>query len=125
MHYVFEIYDFKNNNINELNITEKSKEKLTNFLNHQEFANIKDATIYKEHEIVFKEDSKIYHGIIDLLLKYSDHFDIIDYKLSNIASPHYLEQLKGYKKYILKKYKLPVNIYLYSIEQDILKKIVD
>lgn len=123
MHYIFEIIDFKNNNIEDLNVDNFVKEKIHNFFNHEEFKNIKDANIFKEHEIMFEDNNERYHGFIDLLLEYQDHFDIVDYKLSNIDHEEYQKQLIGYKKYIEKKYNKPTNIYLYSINQDILKKI--
>ena len=84
---------------------------------------LKDAKVYKEHEIRFMKDGSIYHGFIDLLVEYPDHFDIIDYKLSNLDSEEYVIQLSGYKDYIESKYHKPTNIYLYSINKDIFKKL--
>lgn len=118
MHYLFEVFDFKNNNLDDLDIDEDTKDKLLNFLNHDEVKNIKDSIIYKEHEIRFEKDGNIYHGFIDLMLEYDDHFDIIDYKLSNISSEEYVAQLNGYKDYIEDKYQKSVNIYLYSINKN-------
>ena len=46
--------------------------------------NIKNAQIYKEYEFVYEEENEKYHGIIDLMLIYPNHIDIIDYKLKNI-----------------------------------------
>lgn len=69
-----------------------------------------------------KEDS-LFHGFIDLLVEYDDHFDIIDYKLSNVNSKEYKLQLNGYKDYIENKFSKPCNIYLYSINQDIFKNL--
>lgn len=123
MHYVFEVYDFKHDNLEDLDIDDIYKEKITNFLKHKEVADIKKAKVYKEHEIWFKEDNFIFHGFIDLLLEYEDHFDIIDYKLSNLDSQEYSVQLNGYKGYIEKKYQKPCNIYLYSINKDVFKKL--
>ncbi len=118
MHYVFEVYDFNNGNLTSLEIDDKYKEKIKNFLSHPETQNIKEAKIYKEHEILFEEDNATFHGFIDLLVEYPDHFDIIDYKLSNIKSNEYNNQLLGYKKYIENKYHKPTNTYLYSISKD-------
>ena len=123
MHYLFEEFDFKNQNIDELNVDQVYKEKLLNFLNHDEVKNISDAYIYKEYEIRFIKDESIYHGFIDLMLEYNDHIDIIDYKLSNIDSDEYKIQLSGYKEYIENKFNKPTNIYLYSINKDIIKKL--
>lgn len=123
MHYVFEVYDFKNDNIDELNITNIEKEKVINFLKHDEVKDIKNAKIYKEHEIRFTDGENTFHGFIDLLLEYDDHFDIIDYKLSNIENDEYRIQLSGYKDYIENNYHKKTNIYLYSINKDIFKKL--
>ena len=123
MHYLFEVLDFKNNNIDELDVTDEYKDNLRNFLKHDEVKNISNATIYKEHEIRFIKDGSIYHGFIDLIVEYDDHIDIIDYKLSNISSEEYVIQLSGYKEYIENKYNKPTDIYLYSIKKDIFKKL--
>jgi len=123
MHYCFEVYDFNKNNIDELDIEDKCKKCIKNFLKHEEVKNISSAKVYKEHEIKFNDNGNIMHGFIDLLVEYDDHFDIFDYKLSNIDSEEYEKQLNGYKKYIENKYKKNTNIYLYSIHQDIVKKI--
>ena len=123
MHYLFEVFDFKNNNIDEIDAPNEYKDKLINFINHDEVKDIKDAIIYKEYEIRFVDNDSIYHGFIDLMLEYNDHIDIIDYKLSNISSNEYVEQLSGYKRYIENKFNKSVNIYLYSINKDIFKKL--
>ena len=57
------------------------------------------------------------------MVEYEDHIDIIDYKLSNINSEEYVLQLNGYKEYIENKFNKPTNIYLYSINKDIFKKL--
>ena len=123
MHYVFEVYDFKNDNLDKLNISDVEKSKVINFLNHEEVKDIKNAKIYKELEIRFNDGDNTYHGFIDLLLEYPDHFDIIDYKLSNLESDEYLVQLTGYKNYIENNYHKTTNIYLYSINKDVFKKL--
>ena len=114
VHYLFETIDFtKDTDIKEV----------SNFLNHDEVKNIKEAEIYKEYEFIYEKDNKTYHGVIDLMLVYKDHIDIIDYKLSGIEDKNYDNQLKGYKEYISEKTNLPINTYLYSINQDLFKKI--
>ena len=56
------------------------------------------------------------------MIEYSDHIDIIDYKLKDINDVHYIDQLKGYKMYIESINNKEVNIYLYSILDETLKK---
>ncbi len=64
---------------------------------------------------MYEENSTLHHGIIDLILEYQDHIDIIDYKLKKIDDDAYLKQLDGYKKYMEKIMNKTVNVYLYSI----------
>ncbi len=123
LHYIFESYDFKKNNLEELNITDEEKGYIKNFLSHKETENISKANTYKEHEILFTKDNSLFHGIIDLLVEYPTYFDIIDYKTSEVDEDAYLDQLKGYKNYIERTYKKPCNIYLYSIKKDLFKKL--
>ena len=49
------------------------------------------------------------------MLEYTDHIEIIDYKLSDITDVNYISQLNGYKDYISSITKKSVNVYLYSI----------
>ncbi len=123
MHACFEVYDFIKDNLDSLNIKNEYKNYIRNFLKHDEVKDIKNSKIYKEHEIGFTKDGSRYHGFIDLLIEYDDHFDIIDYKTNNIDSPEYKEQLEGYKDYIESRYNKKTNIYLYSIKKDIFKKL--
>ncbi|MGN0992635.1 MAG: 3'-5' exonuclease, partial [Bacilli bacterium] len=115
IHYLFEISDFLNPGDNKY---------ISNFLKHDLLKNIKDASIYKEYEFVYEKEHEIYHGIIDLMLVYKDHIDIIDYKLSNIDDDKYKLQLEGYKTYIENKTGKKVKTYLYSIEKDILEEVL-
>ncbi|MBQ9023764.1 MAG: UvrD-helicase domain-containing protein [Bacilli bacterium] len=113
IHYILETLDFKNPN---LDIEDKYiKDKIIKFLNVDLLKNINDSKIYKEYEFMYEEDNNLYHGIIDLMLVYNDHVDIIDYKLKNIDDENYINQLNGYKKYIENKLNKKTNIYLYSI----------
>ena len=118
VHYTFEMTDFKNPNFDI-----KYGDYIKRFLNNKLLKNIPQADIYKEYEFTYVTQNSKYHGIIDLMLVYKDHIDIIDYKLSNIEDPAYIKQLKGYKNYIENKTNLKVNTYLYSIEKDEFKEI--
>ncbi len=123
MHAIFEIVDFKNPENSLLSFGEEERKCIQNFLNHKEVKEIKKANIRKEYEIYFTSELGNYHGFIDLLLEYEDHFDIIDYKLSNVNGSEYESQLKGYKDYIESQFGKPVNLYLYSIKKDFFKKV--
>jgi ATP-dependent helicase/nuclease subunit A len=119
IHYLLELIDFKNPDYT--NIDEFYKEKIKNFLNQDLLKNIKEANIYKEYEFIETKENETYHGIIDLMLEYNDHIDIIDYKLKNIEDSAYQEQLNGYKNYIENTLNKKVFIYLYSIMDNIMK----
>ena len=116
VHYAFETTDFKNPNYDI-----EFGSYIKRFLENDLLKNIDKADIYKEYEFIYVENENSYHGIIDLMLIYDDHIDIIDYKLSDITDPNYEKQLLGYKKYIEGKSSLKVNTYLYSIEKNIFK----
>lgn len=81
--------------------------------------------IYREFEFTDTKEGNLYHGIIDLMLEYNDYINIIDYKLKNVNDEKYYVQLKGYKDYIEKISNKKVNIYLYSIMDDVVKKLED
>ena len=116
IHYVFEIIDFNNPDFDI-----KYGDYVRKFLSNDLFKNISKAKIFKEYEFVYNDESNSYHGVIDLMLVYDDHIDIVDYKLSDVEDSNYLKQLTGYKNYINNKTNLSVNIYLYSILKDELK----
>lgn len=111
-HELLENLDFNK----EINLENKFyQEKINNFLKSDILKNYQDAKIFKEYEFMYIKDDIKYHGIIDLMLEYDDHIDIIDYKLKNIDDKKYVEQLNGYKSFIESKSNKKVNLYLYSI----------
>ena len=83
--------------------------------------------IYKEHEFVYEKESTLYHGIIDLVLIDNNVIKIIDYKLKNISNEKYIDQLKVYYDYINivlnKDNKKDIEVYLYSIIDDLITRI--
>ena len=121
MHYYLETLDLKKPKIDD--IESVYREKILSFLNSDLMKDKDNANIYQEYEFIYNEDSEIKHGIIDLLMEYSDYFDIIDYKLKNIDDDAYIKQLNGYKDYISKISNKKVNIHLYSIMDGICKKL--
>ena len=121
-HECLEYLNFKNPNF-ELIKNEFLKMKIKKFLNNEIIKDIGDATIYKETEFKYIDGKTEYHGIIDLMLEYDNHIDIIDYKLKNITSDSYKNQLNGYKNYISKIKDKEINLYLYSIIDEMFYKI--
>ena len=117
IHEVFELTNFKKPNYECL--TGKESRYVKNFLELDLLKNIGEANILKEYEFYINNQK----GIIDLLLEYEDHIDIIDYKLSNIDDIEYVNQLAGYKNYISTKTNKKINTYLYSILNNEIKEI--
>ena len=121
MHEILELLDFNNPNFDDLEIEEYFKEKIRSFISQ---INIEDVVnIYKEYEFSYVKDNNNYHGIIDLILEYSDSIRIIDYKLKNVNDDNYIKQLNSYKDYISTKTNKKIDIYLFSIIDGTLNKI--
>ena len=112
-HRILEYLDFKQPNLD--GISSWMAKKIQAFLDLSLLSNLKEATIYKEYEFLDERDQKEYHGVIDLMLVYEDHVDIIDYKLKNIMDSEYQKQLDGYRCYMENLTKKKVDVYLYSI----------
>lgn len=114
IHELLEIIDFKNPNWDLLELNDYERRCIENLLNQSLLKDIEKANIFKEYEFYTNDDIDG-HGIIDLILEYNDHIDIIDYKLKNIDSIEYQNQLNGYKEYIERKTNKRTYLYLYSI----------
>ena len=110
LHELLEIIDFKNPDYSFIT-NEFYKSKVKKLLESDLLKNVKDGKVFKEYEYFDEE----HHGIIDLLIVYSDHIDIIDYKTKNIKDDEYDKQVRIYRDYINKISNLPVDLYLYSI----------
>ena len=121
MHYMLENTNLKNPDYTVLSTIEKSI--LENLLKNDIFKNINNAEIYQEYEFIDDNETSEKTGVIDLMLEYNDHIDIIDYKLKNIADNAYKKQLNGYKEYIKNKTHKQVDTYLYSLLDRTLTKI--
>ena len=111
VHEALEEVDFKNPNLD--NLPEEVKSKMVAFLTSDIIKDNLTANFYKEYEFVDLEENT--HGIIDLIIEKEDKIIIIDYKLKNIADENYDKQLNGYRAFLEKKTKKPVDCYLYSI----------
>jgi ATP-dependent exoDNAse (exonuclease V) beta subunit len=87
------------------------------------FKNIASAKVYKEHEFMYEKDGNLYHGIVDLLVEYDDHYEIIDYKLSDIDKEEYIIQLNEYYKYLSLITNKKIKMYLLSLTKAKLKEV--
>jgi ATP-dependent helicase/nuclease subunit A len=115
MHHILESIDLKNPQLENLDISFFYKEKIQKFLALPLLANIKDANVYQEYEFSYFEDDMQKTGIIDLMIEDENSIKIVDYKLKNLDSKEYLDQLKGYQKYISSLSSKRIETYLYSI----------
>lgn len=122
IHDILEYLDFKNPDLESIE-NKFIKDKIEKFINQSFLKEINVAEIYKEYEFIYEEDNTKYHGIIDCMIEYPHHIDIIDYKLKNIDDDGYIKQLTGYKNYISKLSNKEVNIYLYSILDEKIKRL--
>ena len=126
IHEIMECLDFKDlnidKNIDSLNVDEYYKIKIKKFFENDIMKDINNAKVYKEYKF-YTEDLESM-GIIDLMIEYDDHIDIIDYKLKNINDEAYYHQLNAYKEYIKTISDKNISIYLYSIIEENLLKLV-
>jgi len=120
IHRLLEIIDFSTLDTSFIENTE-DRHFIEKALHSSLFSNSKNAKAMKEYEFLDSENDM--RGIIDLLLIYQDHIDIIDYKLKNIEDPSYLAQIEVYRQYIGSRTKLKVNCYLLSVLTGDTKKI--
>ena len=123
VHEILQTIDLVKKDYLNLELTDREIKLLSNVLNLECFNNLSNAKIYKEHEFMYFNNGKEYHGIIDLLVEYDDHFDIIDYKLSDIDKEEYVKQLNEYYKYIKLISNKDVKMYLLSITKAKLKEV--
>jgi len=114
VHEVLEYFDLKKKDYSYIK-DEFIKNKIISFSNLPIFDNVNETNIFHEYEFIYTLNNTKYHGVIDLMLEYPSHIDIIDYKLSDVTDINYISQLNGYKEYISSITKKPVNVYLYSI----------
>ena len=120
VHEILEYIDFKNYDESVIE-DEYIRKQITKFV--QSLDNLDNANIFKEYEFYYEKDNISRHGIIDLLIEYDDHIDIIDYKLSNTKDDKYKDQLLGYREYIESISNKTVKTSLYSIIKGELEEI--
>ena len=120
LHEYMELVDFTTKDLSFIK-DERIKAFISKFINCDLFTNISSGKIYKEFE--YFDNLKKISGIIDLMVEYSDHIDIIDYKTSNIDDEEYNVQVRTYMDYIVRTFNKPTNGYLYSLRKGIYRKI--
>ena len=112
IHFVMEVIDFTNPNY-DLIPSKFEKNIVKRFLDSKLMEKVKNGKVYKEFE--FYDEKTNTSGIIDLMIVYEEHIDIIDYKTKNINNEAYNEQLKIYSDYIRARFNKKINAYLYSL----------
>lgn len=124
-HELFEYLDFSHieDSVAKLNLAPYQKKMISKVLDLEVFKNIQNAKTYPEHEFMFLNDDKMIHGIIDLLVEYENHYDIIDYKLKNLDDEMYDKQLNAYAAYVKSKTDKEVNCYLVSLLDAKIRKV--
>lgn len=114
VHEYLELLDFRNPNYSL--ISEKIiQTKVKKFLESTFLRERINGEIYKEFEFIFENETKEYHGIIDLMIVEENLITIVDYKLNHVLDEMYIKQLHGYQQYIMNKSQKKVELYLYSI----------
>lgn len=114
IHELLEIVDFKTKDTKFIK-NKKEKEAVERIINSKIFKGVESALIYHEYE--FEDEKNNTVGVIDLLVIYNDHIDIVDFKLKNLDDEQYVSQLEIYENYVrdnLNNY-LPINKYLLSV----------
>ena len=120
LHYCLELVDLKLKDTSFIE-DDKTRHYVEKFLNIDLLKNVNNASIYKEYQ--FNDSIHNINGIIDLMIVYDNHIDIIDYKASKIDDVEYHKQLYTYKDYVIRVFNKPVNLYLYSIMKGEIKNI--
>ena len=119
VHQVLEQLDFKHPNLEGL--PEKVQEKIKVFLKSPLVTENIDGSFYPEYEFIDRKENT--HGIMDLVIENENKMIIIDYKLKNIEDDAYDKQLNGYREFLKKKTNKDVECYLYSIIDEVYRKV--
>jgi len=119
VHQVLEQLDFKHPNLEGL--SEKVQEKIKVFLKSPLVTENINGSFYPEYEFIDRKENT--HGIMDLVIENENKMIIIDYKLKNIEDDAYDKQLNGYREFLKKKTNKDVECYLYSIIDEVYRKV--
>jgi len=119
-HYYLELIDFKTKDTSFIK-DDIDRKRIERFIHSSIFAHISNAEI--SHEYQFYDEINHVHGVIDLLVIYDDHIDIIDFKLSHVDDDAYEKQLSIYQRYIAQISNLPIHTYVTGIMSGKIKQI--
>ena len=120
-HYYLELVDFSSKDTSFI-VDEKDRLIIDKFLKNPLFKDADKAKVC--HEYAFYDESEDIRGVIDLLLIYDDHIDIVDYKLSKIDDENYARQVEIYKNYLAKcTPSKKINTYIVSILKGEVKEV--
>ena len=119
-HYYLELIDFKNIDTSFIKDSH-DKYLIDRFLSNPIFH--KEGLEKVAHEYSFYDEVNQIHGIIDLMLIYKDHIDIIDFKLSHVDDEAYEKQVGIYKDYVSQISSLPISTYVTGIMSGEIKKV--
>lgn len=97
LHYYLEQVDFATKDVSFI-IDERDRQIIEKFLTIPLFKDSANAKV--AHEYAFYDKINDVNGVIDLLLIYEDHIDIVDYKLSHVDDEAYVRQVNAYREYI-------------------------
>lgn len=120
-HYYLELVNFASKDTSFIK-NNKDRQIIDKFLKNTIFDKASEAKIC--HEYAFYDEENDVYGIIDLMLIYDDHIDIIDYKLSHVDDEDYVKQVNAYRSYIKcvsgnKK----INVYILGILSGLIKEV--
>lgn len=119
VHQVLEQLNFKEPKLEY--IPENIRRKVEAFINSSLVKENINGNFYPEYEFVDTNENT--HGIMDLVIEKDEKLIIVDYKLKNIDDENYDKQLNGYRAFLKKKTNKQVECYLYSIIDEIFRKI--
>lgn len=119
VHQVLEQLNFKEPKLEY--IPENIRRKVEAFINSSLVKENINGNFYPEYEFVDTNENT--HGIMDLVIEKDEKLIIVDYKLKNIDDENYDKQLNGYREFLKKKTNKQVECYLYSIIDEMFRKI--
>lgn len=119
LHRLLQLSDFKTKDVSFIK-DEGEKKLIARVLSLPLFAQLENAKVF--HEYSFQDQDDNLFGIIDLLIVYPDHIDLVDFKAKNIDDPAYPKQLSAYEGYLKKVFKgLEIHKFLLSIQEGRIK----